>query len=570
MVSANGKTDSERPTELRFAIMCGGTTFQAWQARCIRKLMEMGNVKPVLLIVDGRRSSAVSKLRKLNPDQMLGLAFRRLLSRPPVLKPVDLSAELADVPRLVCSPTTKGRFSEYFSKEDLEKIKEYDLDFVLRFGFNIIRGDILSAARYGVWSYHHDDETKYRGAPACFWEIYNDDPVTGSMLQRLTNRLDGGVVLKKGYFKTALYSYGANLNRVYHDSAEWPAQVCKDILNGNADYLNAPPSQTSAPIYRLPTTLQTLKFMFKLGRNMLTEASKVAFRHEEWNVGLMREPITSVMQNGAKSSIQWLPMPKRGRFLADPFGIAQNGKTYILCEDFDYKTHKAGIASIEVGNSVSSVKQQAAISEPYHMSYPYIVQHDGEIYCIPETGGAREVILYKAEDFPSRWTRVATLVSDFAGLDATVFEHDGLWWMMCSNNEDGRWDKLFIWHAESLFGPWKPHALNPVKTDIRSARPAGTPFIHEGQLYRPAQDCSKTYGGRITINRVTRLTPTEFAEEPVKLIEPDGNSAYHDGLHTLAAVGDVTLVDGKRYVFIPSGFLYSLRFLLKKLMRKAG
>jgi len=85
----------------------------------------------------------------------------------------------------------------YFNAEDVATINKKDLDFILRFGFNIIRGEILNAARYGVWSFHHDDERKYRGSPPGFWELYYRDPVTGSILQRLTDRLDGGIVLKR-------------------------------------------------------------------------------------------------------------------------------------------------------------------------------------------------------------------------------------------------------------------------------------------------------------------------------------------------------------------------------------
>jgi len=44
---------------------------------------------------------------------------------------------------------------------------------------------------FGVWSWHHGDEDKYRGGPPAFWEIVNADPVTGALLQRLTERLDG-------------------------------------------------------------------------------------------------------------------------------------------------------------------------------------------------------------------------------------------------------------------------------------------------------------------------------------------------------------------------------------------
>ena len=56
------------------------------------------------------------------------------------------------------------------------------------------------------------------------------------------------------------------------------------------------------------------------------------------------------------------------------------------------------------------------------------------------------------------------------------------------------------------------------------------------------------------INRVIRLTPTEFSEEQVASIELDADSSYPDGVHTISTVGNITLVDGKRVVFVGSAF----------------
>ena len=174
---------------------------------------------------------------------------------------------------------------------------------------------------------------------------------------------------------------------------------------------------------------------------------------------------------------------------------------------------------------------QRVLDLPVHLSYPYVFEHDGIIYCLPETSGAREIALYQAVNFLTEWRKAAVLVDGIAAADATVFEYDGRWWLLCTDVDAGENLNLFIWHAPELFGPWQPHAANPVKTDIRSARPAGRPFIH---------------GGGITLNRVTRLTPEEFAEEVVVSLQPDPMGAYPDGIHTLSPVGNVTFVDGKR------------------------
>ena len=70
--------------------------------------------------------------------------------KPESKNPVDLKKDLHGVEALNCQVEQKG-YSEYFPEPDLARIREYHLDFILRFGFNIIRGGILDAARFGTW-----------------------------------------------------------------------------------------------------------------------------------------------------------------------------------------------------------------------------------------------------------------------------------------------------------------------------------------------------------------------------------------------------------------------------------
>jgi hypothetical protein len=141
------------------------------------------------------------------------------------------------------------------------------------------------------------------------------------------------------------------------------------------------------------------------------------------------------------------------------------------------------------------------------------------------------------------------MLENFAGVDTTVFRYGDCWWLMCTERARDEDAALWIWHAPTLLGPWTPHERNPVKTDVRGARPGGAPFLHDGVLYRPTQDCSKHYGWRLVIQRVRTLTPFEFAEEPAALLEPSPRSPYPLGRHTLTPVGDAVLIDGHRRVF---------------------
>lgn len=273
---------ASKQSQLRFGIMCHGMVFREFEAKTIREILKLRNVQPALLILDQKdelktASQQVHPLRlflyrgkkfltQLGSSELVYQWIRRfVVKHAKAHQSVDLSAELRDIPKIYCRPE-KVRGGYDFS-QDLEQIKSYRLDFILRFGFGIIRGDILNLPKYGIWSFHQSDEQKYRGRPAAFWEIYHADPKTGAVLQKLTERLDGGVILKKDFFKTIRHSYVKNIDQVYLEAARWPAEVCRDILQGKADYLAAPPSTTKAPIYHNPNNLQAIIFLMKLFKN---------------------------------------------------------------------------------------------------------------------------------------------------------------------------------------------------------------------------------------------------------------------------------------------------------------
>jgi hypothetical protein len=295
-------------------------------------------------------------------------------------------------------------------------------------------------------------------------------------------------------------------------------------------------------------------------RETLTRVWQGLFRHVRWNIGIVYAPIATFLESDARPVVSWLPPPKQGKFLADPFGIKINGRLYILCEEFDYRKNRGRIVSIEPERGAPSVNVQPVIELPVHVSYPFLFELRGDIYCIPETRQAREIALYRAKEFPHKWIKSASLISNFSGIDATVFQHDGRWWLSCmSGGSNILSQQFFLFHAQDILGPWKPHSCNPIKTDSRFSRPGGTPFVHARDLYRPSQDCSRGYGGGIILNRVTKLTPTEFEEQPTARVTPDAHGPYPDGLHTLSAVGDVTLIDGMRRRFDYSAFRRNMR-----------
>jgi hypothetical protein len=540
---------------IRFGVMCDGRRLEAWQADCVRQLLELDNVRLALLIVDRDAETSTKPLRKVPFRRWLYTLYRRSWFRRWPRQILDQQNIFRDVPRLTPTIALRGKFSQIFDAKSIATIGSYDLDFILRFGFNIIRGEILEVPRYGVWSFHHDDEKKYRGSPAGFWEIYYDDPVTGAILQRLTDRLDGGIVLRRGFFRTVRHSYVANISQLYGESAAWPAQICREIRAGRVSAFAAEPSCTDAPMFYPPTNLEMLRFMGKLWSNQFHRIARLLSLRDHWNIGVVDAPITKFLDPKFSPHVHWLPsQPSRGYF-ADPFHCPETGAnnpkptTSVMVEEYNYAGAKGSISWLSLRKEQGSLRiddRGSAIALPMHLSYPYIFRYDGVVYCVPECWQSHGISLYRAVDPPRVWQKLATLVDAFDGVDPTLFQHEGRWWLLCSSRHQGSLHNLFIWYADTLLGPWRPHDGNPVKNDVRSSRPAGTPFAHEGHLYRPTQDCSRTYGGRVLLNRINKLTPEEFAEESVREICPI--APYSDGVHTLSSCGEMTLIDGKRVV----------------------
>ena len=558
---------------MRFGIMCTGTEFQRWQADAIRLLIRDGHL-PALLIVDGRDTIRHHFLSRLVHKSRKTLLFSFLENRlffPDARRRVSLETELSGVPVVTCKPSVKG-FSENFSDVDIQTVRGFRLDFILRFGFNIIRGEILQVATHGIWSFHHDDEMKYRGGPAGFWEIFYGDPVSGAVLQRLTDRLDGGIVLRKGYLRTIGHSYKGNLEQLLTVSSEWPAWVAREInpgFHGLAGEAQSP-SRTRATIYKIPGNVAMLRFLFQLFVNRLRFYWREFLLAEQWNCGIVAADPASVAFGKIPlnpQTVTWLPHPGSASYYADPAGFTLKDRWFIYMEQFSYRSMRGQISAIGIGKEGQKEPEDfhnqwdiKSVFNPFegiladsHLSYPSVIRYRDDLYCIPETSATGKVIIYSIDPETARVGTGRVIIDGFAAVDPTLVFHEGGWYLFCTERRFSN-SHLYIFRSDDLFGTYSPHPGNPVKIDIRSARPAGSFFLHEGALYRPAQDCSRTYGGSVVIHKVSTLSPDAYAEIPVSTLLPVAGSRYTRGIHTLSSAGDFTLIDGKYHRIIPSYF----------------
>jgi hypothetical protein len=267
-----------------------------------------------------------------------------------------------------------------------------------------------------------------------------------------------------------------------------------------------------------------------------------AIRHGHWNIALRRRDGVPDLVRFDLADWQKLPADS-AIFYADPFIFEEGGRTWLFAEAYPYAAGKGAIACAELSAAGAPGPFHIVLEEPWHLSYPYLFRAEGETWLVPESGEQGGVYLYRAERLPDRWRRERRLLQDLRLVDATLFEHDGRLWMLAGAiGPDGgsSWDELFAWHAPALAGPWTAHALNPIKSDCRGARPGGRPLRLDGRLLRPAQRCEQGYGESLVWMEVRTLTPDAFEE--VEVAEWRGGPG-NSGLHSADLAGPVQAVD---------------------------
>jgi hypothetical protein len=262
----------------------------------------------------------------------------------------------------------------------------------------------------------------------------------------------------------------------------------------------------------------------------------------------------------------------RERYFADPCAVSYNGDEFVFCEDYDYRLGRGGISVSQLRPDGTLSFPSPVLQRPYHLSYPFVFQFDGSWWMVPETAENRTVELYRAVEFPWRWTFEATLISDIFAADATLF-HDDRWWMFANVGEfeSSTWDELSIFVADELTGPWRPHAKNPVKRDVRSSRSAGRLFRRGDELVRPAQVCWPEYGTAVRFCIVDKLSPEEFSEHDAELIRPSLIPGAA-GVHTWSQTGNLQVIDARfhRAWLDPRRFARQVEAARRRALRNPG
>jgi hypothetical protein len=334
-------------------------------------------------------------------------------------------------------------------------------------------------------------------------------------------------------------------------TAEFACRALKRLVDEGPGWIGAC-DQAPVPVAEagtaVPASGECLRHLARLGPHIFGRSLQNLLFVDQWLLAFRfgAQAWPGGLDKGDLSNYRLL-MPPKDRFWADPFPIERNGRYYVFFEELIFARGKAHISVMEVDRAGRWSKPVPVLERDYHLSYPFLLEHKGALYMIPETGQNRTVEVYRCVSFPDRWKLEAALLEDLCTADATFHQADGKWWMFVgiysrgSEFAEGA-EELHLFHADDLLGRWRPHPANPVKSDVRGARPAGRLYEQGKALLRPAQIGVPLYGSGISINQVTRMTATEYAEKEVERLLPRLPKGVL-GLHTVNRAGPLTVVD---------------------------
>jgi len=218
--------------------------------------------------------------------------------------------------------------------------------------------------------------------------------------------------------------------------------------------------------------------------------------------------------------------------------MIQAGDTwYMFFEVMNSLSRQGDIGCAMSPDGLNWKYQKIVLDEPFHLSYPYIFQWEGQFFMIPESAEGGAIRLYRAEHFPHSWTFISNLVKG-AYSDTCVFFKDETWWMLTCSKPYTH-DELSLFFADKLAGPWTEHPASPVvRGNPSQAQCAGRILVVNDGIIRFSHDDFPTYGKKVRAFLITEISRTKYSEKEYEsnpVLSAQGRDWNRHGMHHIDA-----------------------------------
>jgi hypothetical protein len=213
---------------LRVAVLLDSLALPAWQHRIVGELATSESAELVLAVLGGAAARRRPRLR--------GAVFRtyealdrRFFSFPQDhAAPVEVTPLLARCPTIDAVPRPRGRAYE-LPPAAVEAIRAERTDVILNLGFPTLAGEVLGAARLGVWSFDHEERAR-EGTPPLVWEMVRGLASSETCLRATTP--EGSRVLQRSWASTDPSSLHRSRNGALWKSSRFVQRGLRDAFAG--------------------------------------------------------------------------------------------------------------------------------------------------------------------------------------------------------------------------------------------------------------------------------------------------------------------------------------------------
>ena len=547
MITSCFLESSASAPELRVAVLLDGARVPRWALAVLEDIARSSFAR-VVLAVEQRPAAAPRRLGAL-AYAIYDRVDRAIAGDADPLALVDPGAWLWGVDR--APVPAAGEDGELrLPAEALAELGRRGIDVILRLCAAVPRGEVLGAARCGVWSFRDGADERSRGGAPFFQEIVGGDVTREVALEVVDGEPGGGRVLCRSTF--APQGGMSAARRRYAPIWETTHLVLRKLHElherGWEQVLrHAPPRRPSATAARgasPPTTAEMARFLVPRAASAIARRLRPKTR-ERWRFAVRRTSAPLFAAPGPRdaSDFRWIEAP-RGRCWADPFLFEQGGATHVFFEDLEHDRGFAGISHAEVRSDGALGEPRRCLDPGFHLSFPLVFEHEGEVFMLPESLSNGTVTLYRARRFPDVWVQEKVLFRGNA-VDTAVWRARGSFYFfatLCDRDDRGMTTVLFV--ADSLTGAWRMHPVNPVSSDVRRARGAGAIFRRGGRLFRPVQDCGPCYGHGVALEEIVALTEDRYEARPFCWVDRSRLAIPAGGVHTYNQAGPIEVIDG--------------------------
>lgn len=536
--------------KIKIVIIIDTYILDAWKYYVVKELANTDYIQ-IINVLLSPASNENSDSRKAKKDPFVIRTLEKMTSGQNADQfsydsPVDSSDLFHDIPEIKVHSDEADMFAIFGGNRIIK------MDIIVNLSKWQIPDSMIRLSSYGVWSIRPDYRLNDNGIFSDFWALVKSTSALKMMLVIQGHGNPGEIRSVFTYESVLPFSQHINRNKAFWRASLLITRAIDGIYKYGKKYLDNLTSETKSLKSKTSEADFTGGIFRKLNNCyiffgiLLKQITKKLFyeNEEEWRIMIN-------LKNDMSPSFHFSDFTTlnhaKGLFWADPFIISCKNKFYLFVEELNLSSPNGHISVLELDHTGKFLHREVIIEKPYHMSYPFVFKYGDEYFMIPETSANKTIDVYRCSKFPYKWEFYKTIMSGLSAVDTTLFEHNGKWWLFTSVDrtagEVGLDTDLCIFYSDNpLTGRWISHPLNPVVTDVRSARPAGKIFNQGGNIYRPSQNCSGRYGRGFNICRIKILSETRYEEEIVKKIEPDWDKKLK-GTHTFNYDGGMTVID---------------------------